>query len=103
MTDFVKILDTIDGVMMTVKNVTDIPGVNLIPYVSTASSVIGTIHALYSGGKLAAGHLQEIQATFNPGAPPPSEEKLDALAKRMAELRAELHAPMPPKEADEPE
>lgn len=102
MTDIKQILEAVDSVMVKIKTIADIPGINLLPYVSTASSVIGAVHMAYTAGKDITPYITAIQSTFSqPGAP--SEDDLAALNAKIAELEAKVQAPLPPKEDGEPD
>lgn len=102
MPDIRQFLETVDNVMKTIKGVTDMPGVNLIPYVSTASSVIGAVHAAYVAEKNIEPYLAAINATFKPGSVPPQAD-LDALEVNIAALEAKVQEPLPAPEDGEPE
>lgn len=94
------VLEAIDRAMSVVKTIADTPGVNLIPYVSTLSSVIGTVHMAYTAGKNIEPYIQAISDTFTkPGMP--SEADMAALDAKIAELEAKIDAPIPPKEEGE--
>lgn len=102
MADLTKILDAIDTAMGVIKNIADTPGVNLIPYVSTLSGVIGTVHAAYNAGKNITPYIQAISDTFSkPGVP--TEADMAALDAKIADLEAQVQAPLPPKEDGEPD
>jgi hypothetical protein len=94
------ILEAIDKAMGVVKTIADTPGVNLIPYVSTLSGVIGTVHAAYTAGKNIEPYIQAISDTFTkPGMP--TEADMAALDAKIADLEAQIQAPLPPKEDGE--
>lgn len=102
MADLKQILEAVDSVMVTIKTVADMPGVSLIPYVSTASSVIGAVHMAYTAGKDITPYVNAIQNTFgNTGVP--SQADLDALDATIASLEAKVQEPLPPKEEGEPD
>lgn len=102
MTDLVKVLDAIDTAMSVIKGIADTPGVNLIPYVSTLSGVISTVHAAYNAGKNITPYIQAISDTFSrPDVP--TEADMAALDAKIAELEAKIDAPLPPKEEGEPD
>lgn len=96
------ILDTVDTAMGVLKTVIDTPGINLIPYVSTLSSVIGVTHAAYTAGKNITPYITAIHDTFS-GDKIPSQDELTALDTKIAELEAKVQAPLPPKEDGEEE
>lgn len=97
-----EILETMDKIMTGIKSVADTPGINLIPYVSTISGIIGTVHMAYEAGKNITPYVEAIKETFDkPEAP--SEDELATLNAKIAALDAELNAPLPPKEEGEPE
>lgn len=100
--DIKSVLETIDNAMLMVKSAADTPGINLIPYVSTLSTVIGATHAAYVAGKNIAPYLENIRATYT-GSGLPAQADLDALEARIKELDALVDAPLPPREEGEPE
>lgn len=101
MADIAQILDAVDSVMVKIKTIADIPGINVLPYVSTASSVIGAVHMAYTAGKDVTPYITAIQNTFSqPGAP--STDDLAALDAKIAALEAQVQAPLPPQEDGEP-
>lgn len=102
MTDISQVLEAVDSIMVKIKSVADIPGINLLPYVSTASSVIGAVHMAYTAGKDITPYITAIQGTFSmPGTP--STDDLAALDAKIAALEAQVQAPLPPKEDGEPD
>lgn len=102
MTDIKAILEAVDGAMTTIKSIADTPGINLIPYVGTLSSVIGGVHMAYTAGKNIEPYITAIKDTYTvPGSPTPAD--VAALDSRIAALVADLQAPLPPKEDDEPD
>lgn len=101
MSDIKQILETVDTVMTTIKSIADTPGLSLIPYVSTASSVIGAVHTAYTAGKNIEPYLTALKDTFSGGQP--SQADLDALDAKIAELEGKVQEPLPPKEDGEPD
>lgn len=99
MSSITEVLDTVDNVLMTIKNIADMPGVNLIPYVSTASSVISIIHAAHEAGKAVTPYIEAVKKTFD--GDKPTDEELAALNAKIEELEAAVDAPLPPKEEGE--
>lgn len=97
-----QILDAVDSAMLTLKSLADVPGVSLIPYVSTLSGVISVVHAAYSAGKNIEPYIKAISDTFDPNNPAPSQADLDALSAKIAELEAQIQEPLPPPEDGEP-
>lgn len=102
MSSISSILEAIDKAMAVVKTIADTPGVNLIPYVSTLSGVIGTVHMAYTAGENIEPFIQALSDTFTkPGTPTPAD--MAALDAKIAALEAQIDAPLPPKEDGEPE
>lgn len=99
--DFKALLDTFGNVASVIKSIAETPGINLIPYASTVSNAIGAIQAAVKLGKNVTEHITALNDTFANGIP--SQGKLDELDAKIAMLRAKLHAPLPPKEEDEPD
>ena len=95
------ILEAMDKIMVGIKSVADTPGINLIPYVSTVSGIIGTVHMAYEAGKNITPYISAIKETFDGKAP--SEDDLATLNARIAALDTEINAPLPPKEEGEPD
>lgn len=102
MADISQVLEAVDSIMVKIKSVADIPGINLLPYVSTASSVIGAVHMAYTAGKDITPYITAIQDTFSTPRTP-STDDLAALDAKIAALEAQVQAPLPPKEDGEPD
>lgn len=79
----------------------DIPGVNLIPYVSVVSSAAKAIKMGLNAAVNVAPYVEAVRETFADGLPTP--EKLSALDAKIGELRALVNAPLPPREDGESE
>ncbi len=101
MTDFKSLLNAVVTALGTISAAGNLPGVNLIPYVSTVASVAGLLQFALEKGINVAGDIAALRETFSNGLP--SQDKIDALDARIAVLRAKLHAPLPPKEDGEDE
>lgn len=99
MSDLKSILDAVGTALGAIKSATDLPGVSLIPYVSTVSSVIGVAQLALSQGQNIAHLVTDLKNTFSGGLP--TENDLAALDARIAAARTKLHAPLPPKEEGE--
>lgn len=100
MTTLTQVLDTVDNVLGVLQSVANTPGVNIIPYVATASSAIGALRTAYSVGKNIVPYVTAIKDTFT-GDGIPTQAQLDALDAKIAELEAQVDAPLPPKEEGE--
>jgi hypothetical protein len=97
--DVLGIVSTSLGVIQQIGNT---PGVNLIPYVSTVSSVAGALSQLIAAEQEFEPLALKLAGTFKKDAAPPTEAEIAALdADTEAEL-AKLRA-MPPREEGEPE
>ena len=96
-----QVLDAVNAALSVIKTVANTPGVNMIPYVSTVSSAISVLQAAYSAGKNITPYVEAIANTFSGGVP--TQAELDALDAQIAELEAQVDAPLPPKEDGEPE
>lgn len=99
--DISKLLEGIDTALGVVKQVSEIPGADLIPYVSTIKSVLGAVQAGIKLGKDVAPDVEDFVETFSGKVPTP--EELAALDARIADRQAKLHSPAPEREGDEPE
>jgi hypothetical protein len=99
MADLESILDAVNMALGAIKSAADLPGVNLIPYVSTVSSFIGLAQLALGQGQNIANLVTDLKDTFSGGVP--TQAQLDALDARIAAERAKLHAPLPPKEDGE--
>lgn len=98
------ILSAVTTALNAVKIVATMPGVSTLPYVSTIASVTSALaEAVEFGEQKVRPYVDALLDTFGDGATPPTPEQLAALDARIAELRAQLHAPLPPAEAGEPE
>lgn len=96
-----SVLDAVGTALGVIKSLADTPGVNLLPYVNTVSSVIGVAQIALVQGKSIANLVADLKVTFDGGAP--TLEQLAALDARIAAARAKLHAPLPDREEGEPE
>lgn len=101
MTDFRSLLSAVTTALGAISTAGNLPGVNLIPYVSTVASAAGLLQFALEKGLNVADDIAALRETFSNGIPP--QDKIDALDARIAALRAKLHAPLPPKEDGEDE
>lgn len=101
MTDFKSLLTAVTTALGAISAAGNLPGVNLIPYVSTVASVAGLLQFAIEKGVNVASDIAALKDTFSNGLP--SQDKIDALDARIATLRTRLHAPLPPKEDGEDE
>lgn len=99
--NFQDILGAVNTALGAIKSAADLPGVNLIPYVSTVSSFIGLAQLAIGQGKNIAALVDDLKTTFSGGLP--TEAQLSSLDGRIVAARAKLHATLPPKEAGEPD
>ena len=67
----------------------------------TIASTAGALKFAVEKGQNVAKDIADFKDTFSNGLP--SQDKLDAQDARIAALRAKVHAPLPPKEAGEPD
>lgn len=101
MSDLKQALDTFNTVVGVLETVANTPGVSMIPYVGTAAGALRILQSAVNAGVNIAPYLLAIKNTF--GGDVPTPEQLAALDAKIAELEAKVDAPLPPKEADEPE
>lgn len=99
--DISKLLAGIETALGVVKQVSEIPGADLIPYVSTIKTVIGAVQAGIKLGKDVAPDVEDFIETFSGKIP--TVEELAELNTRIADRQAKLHAPIPAREDGEPE
>ncbi len=78
-----------------------IPGVNLIPYVSTVTAAANAISAGLNAAVNVAPYIAAVAKTFTGGLP--TDVDLAALDAKIADLEALGDAALPPKEDGEPE
>lgn len=101
MSDYKQLLEAVGTALGTISTVTNLPGVDLIPYVSTIAKVVKYAQiALDAGGKVAP-YVEALTETFSGGMP--SQEQIDALDAKIEEMHAEIQAFDPKPEPDEPE
>lgn len=93
--------EAVNTALGVIKAAGDIPGVNLIPYVSVVTSAAGVIQAGMNTAVNVAPITENLLESFSGGLP--TEEKLSALAAQIAELESRVYAPLPPKEDGEPD
>lgn len=101
MADLKQVLDAVNTALGVIKTVAETPGVNMIPYATTISSAISALQAAYLAGQNITPYIVAIKDTFTGGVP--TQDKLDALDAKIAELEAKADAPLPPKEDGEPD
>lgn len=99
MADLKSLLDAVTTALNVVQTAGNLPGVNLIPYVSTIASAAGVLQFAIEKGQNVAADITAFKDTFTNGLP--SQDKLDALDARIDTLRTKLHAPLPAKEEGE--
>lgn len=99
-TSLTSVLSAVGTALGAIKTATDLPGVNLIPYVSTVSSVISVAQLALSQGQNIANLVTDLESTFAGGLP--TDAQLAALDARIAAAQAKLHAALPEPEAGEP-
>lgn len=101
MTDFKSLLSAVTTALGAISAAGNIPGVNLIPYVSTVATAAGLLQFALEKGINVASDIAALRDTFKNGLP--TQDKIDALDARIKSLRTKLHAPLPPKEDGEEE
>lgn len=99
--DWKHAFDVVSNALSVISSAGAIPGVNMIPYVSTVAGAASTINAGLQAGIKVAPYIAAIKETFANGLP--TQEKLDALDAKIVELRAQVQAPLPPAEEGEPD
>ena len=100
-TNINTILDAINSALSVVKSVADTPGINLIPYVSTVSSIIGALQTAEELGKDIMPYITALKDSI--GGAVTTQAEVDALDAQIAALRARVEADLPPIEPGEPE
>lgn len=99
--DWKHAFEVVSNALSVISAAGNTPGVNLIPYVGTIAAAAGAINAGLAAGIKVAPYVTAIKDTFINGLP--TEEKRQALDAKIADLRAQLHAPLPPPEDGEPD
>ncbi len=102
MTDLQALFSAINTGLNTLKTVANIPGVKMIPYVSTIAGGIEILQLAFDAGQNILPYVTAFKETFEGGGEV-SQDKLDALDAKIAELEEKLDAPLPPLEPGEPE
>lgn len=103
MTDINSILGTVNSVLGTLNTVASIPGIDMIPYVSTAKAGLAALTAAVQAGQNIAPYVTAIVGTFRNDGSTPTQAELDALDAKIAELEAQVDAPLAPREPGEPD
>lgn len=98
-----ELLGTINSMLTVVKNVAQLPGVNMIPYASTIGGAIELLQLAVQAGQDITPYIMAIKGTFGDGSKVPTEAELAELDVKIAQLRTELHADLPPAEEGEPD
>lgn len=101
LTQLQSLLAAVEAGLTVIKTVADLPGVSALPYVSTLSSALGVTLKLAEAGRNIEPQITAIVDTFSD--PTVSVEKMAALDAEIAIWSAKLDAPLPPKEAGEPD
>ena len=91
----------IEKALGAIQGAANIPGINLLPYVSTVSSAATALQAGLHAAVDIAPYIVAISKTFAGGLPSEAERK--ALAEKIKELEAEIDAPLPSPEDGEPD
>lgn len=99
--DWKHAFDVVSHALGVISGAGSMPGVNLIPYVSTVAAAAGAINAGLEAGVKVAPYVMAVKETFAHGLP--TKDKLDALDSRIAELRSIVQAELPPAEDGEPD
>lgn len=99
--DWKKAFAVVNQALGVIASAGDIPGVNLIPYVSVISSAAKAIQVGVNAGVKVAPYIEAIRETFAGGLPTP--EKLSALDAKVKELEAVVYADLPPPDDGEPD
>ena len=99
--DWDKILTTTTNVLDVLQTIASTPGINMIPYVSVAAGAITALNAAVKAGRDAKPYLDAIVGTFGEGGKVPTLAEVAALDDKIAELEAEVQAPLPPPEEGE--
>jgi len=102
MDEFLRLIEAVNTGLNVVKKVVDLPGVNALPYATTLSNAIAAVQTAAEAGMSVLPYIEAIKDTFS-GDTPPTEAQLSELDAKIDELRAKLHAPLPPKEDGEDE
>lgn len=101
-TDLEALFAAISTGLNTIKSIAALPGVNMIPYANTISGGIEVLQLAFAAGQAIVPYAVAFTNTFSDGGEV-SQEKLDALDAKIAELEAKLDAPLPPLEDGEPD
>lgn len=101
MADWKHAFDVINTALGVINAAGSTPGINLIPYVGTVAAAAGALKAGLNAAVNIAPYVLAIKDTFSGGLP--SESERAALDAKIAELEALVDAPLPPKEAGEPD
>lgn len=96
-----SVLSAVGTALNVIGGLAKTPGINLLPYVSTVSSVVDVAQAALTQGQNVASLVADLQSTFAGGVP--TDAQLAALDARIATARAALDAPLPPAEPGEPD
>lgn len=101
MSDYKQLLDAVETALNAIETVTDLPLVDLIPYVSTVSKVVKYASIAVSAGGKVLPYAEALAESFSGGLP--SEEKRAALDAKIEAMHAEIQNFKPVAEAGEEE
>lgn len=101
--DWQKVLDTTSNVLGVLATIANTPGLNLIPYVNVAATAITALNAAVTAGRNIGPYVDAITSTFGADKRIPTEDEVNALDLKIAELEAEVQQPLPPAEEGEPD
>ena len=99
--DWKKAFEVVNQALGVIASAGDVPGVNLIPYVSVISSAAKAIQMGVNAGIKVAPYVEAIRETFAGGIPTP--DKLAALDMKVKELEAIVYADLPAPDEGEPD
>lgn len=99
--DIKQLVEAFNAVSTVIKTVANTPGVNMIPYATTVASAIGALQVAVNAGVNILPYVTAISDTFTGGVP--TQAQLAALDAKIADLEAQVDAPLPPREAGEPD
>lgn len=102
MSDFQKLTAAVSKALDIITSVTNLPGVDLIPYVSTVNKILKYGQLALAAGNKVTPYVEALAVSFSSGALPSEEERV-ALDAKIEDMHAKIQGFNPVAEEGEEE